>query len=206
VIDPADDAVLRAQTLLETWRERGDDRVNSVRFRFIEAMTRRAADHEGEPRRVLDERIAVLCDAYERDLARHRLDARIERGASQFAALLDDMRERASTRLAPDALLDDLRAVWSRVSAEKRVRESLAQVPKNAGPLNSSNLVHRSLSLMREVSPEYLEHFLGYLDSIAWMEEMVFASSAPAKDAPRNANAGANTSVGAKKGARAKTR
>jgi hypothetical protein len=53
-------------------------------------------------------------------------------------------------------------------------------VPKNAGPLNSSSLVHRSLSLMREVSPEYLQHFLGYLDSLAWLEDTTARPTPPA--------------------------
>ena len=52
------------------------------------------------------------------------------------------------------------------------MRQSLEQVPGNAGPLNSSSLVHRSLSLMRELSPGYLQQFLSYVDALSWMEQM----------------------------------
>jgi len=31
--------------------------------------------------------------------------------------------------------------------------------------------VHRSLVLMRELSPEYLEHFVGYIDALQWLEQ-----------------------------------
>ena len=95
-------------------------------------------------------------------------------------------RRRAEAQPAPSEFLDALRAIWSTVSAEKRLRESLAQVPKNAGPLNSSSLVHRALSLMREVSPDYLQHFLGYIDALAWMEHMTLANGGTNKETPRH--------------------
>ena len=62
---------------------------------------------------------------------------------------------------SPDLpMLDFFRETWSKFSTEKQLRQSLEKVPENAGPLNSSHLVHRSLSLMRELSPGYLQHFL----------------------------------------------
>ncbi|WP_436967616.1 DUF2894 domain-containing protein [Burkholderia glumae] len=56
-------------------------------------------------------------------------------------------------------MLDYFREAWSRLSADQQVQRSLDRVPKNAGPLNSSSLVHRALLLMRELSPEYLRQF-----------------------------------------------
>ncbi|MNK25384.1 hypothetical protein D3C87_437070 [compost metagenome] len=109
-------------------------------------------------------------------------------------------RDAAGLRAAyPEVpMLDYFRAVWSRVSADRQVRQSQEQVHKNAGPLNSNQLVHRALSLMREVSPGYLEKFLSYTDALIWMEQMTAAAAPAAKDAPR---AGA-----AKKAARGKAR
>jgi len=60
---------------------------------------------------------------------------------------------------------------WSRLSADQRLAQSRASLPDNAGPLNSQHLVHRSLVLMRELSPEYLEHFVGYIDALQWLEQ-----------------------------------
>lgn len=98
----------------------------------------------------------------------------------------------------PDVqMLEYFRAVWSRVSADRQVRQSQQQVHKNAGPLNSNQLVHRALSLMRELSPGYLQQFLSYTDALMWMEQIHVATAPAPKDAARGA---------AKKTSRAKAR
>ncbi len=94
-------------------------------------------------------------------------------------------------------VLDGLREIWSGLSADRQVRQSQEQVHKNAGPLNSNQLVHRALSLMRELSPGYLQQFVGYTEALAWMEQLTAAAAPPAKEAPR---------AGARKSARAKSR
>jgi hypothetical protein len=63
--------------------------------------------------------------------------------------------------------LDYFREVWTKVSTERQLRQSLAQVPGSAGPHNSSSLVHRSLSPMRDLSPGYLQQFLSYVDALS---------------------------------------
>lgn len=84
--------------------------------------------------------------------------------------------------------LDYFREVWSGLSADRQVRQSQEQVHKNAGPLNSNQLVHRALTLMRELSPGYLQQFVAYAETLAWMEQVTAAAApAPAKDAPRAA-------------------
>ncbi len=60
----------------------------------------------------------------------------------------------------------------------------LDHVPANAGPLNSSSLVHRSLALMREVSPGYLRHFLSYVDALAWPGQLGGDGAVPGNDTP----------------------
>jgi hypothetical protein len=74
---------------------------------------------------------------------------------------------------------DYFRKVWARTRSAQLLRQSKTQVPGNAGPLNSSSLVHRSLSLMRSESPAYLQHFLAYIDALAWMEQLTSVGSAP---------------------------
>ncbi|MGB3289729.1 MAG: DUF2894 domain-containing protein [Burkholderiaceae bacterium] len=73
---------------------------------------------------------------------------------------------------AEPATIDYFRNVWSRVGTKRMLRQSKARVPDNAGPLNSTNLVHRSLALMGERSPEYLHRFLSYLDALSWLEQL----------------------------------
>ncbi|MNX54007.1 hypothetical protein D3C86_847170 [compost metagenome] len=227
---------LDAQAMLDAWRECGADRVDPVRFRFLQAMARRAAVLDGPARQLLDEKLAGHLNAYAQ-----LLDAETDANAdaeptaepntppsaesdddapSALAGLLAYLADPGATPApgenaadcAPtwnrDALglrdaypdvqmLEYFRAVWSRVSADRQVRQSQQQVHKNAGPLNSNQLVHRALSLMRELSPGYLQQFLSYTDALMWMEQ-IHAATAPApKDAARGA---------AKKTSRAKAR
>lgn len=225
---------LDAQAMLDAWREDGVDRIDPVRFCFLQAMARRSAVLDGLARQLLDERLAGHLNAYAQ-LLDAETDANADAGPdaepsaernapppaepandapSALAGLLayladpslntpdgepDWNRDALGLRDAyPDVqMLEYFRAVWSRVSADRQVRQSQQQVHKNAGPLNSNQLVHRALSLMRELSPGYLQQFLSYTDALMWMEQ-IHAATAPApKDAARGA---------AKKTSRAKAR
>jgi hypothetical protein len=42
-------------------------------------------------------------------------------------------------------------------------------------------LVHRSIMLMRSLSPDYLAHFLAYVDDLSWLEQL--AGSTPSTPA-----------------------
>ncbi|PYE22248.1 hypothetical protein C7410_111181 [Paraburkholderia silvatlantica] len=200
-----------ARALLDAWRARGADRLDPLRFHFIEALERRAAAHAGEARRLIDARLAQLLDAFAGDLAReaskitHGLGG--DKPGSELGRLVDSLARAQPSQPAtcvrhePDPeLVEYFRQTWSRVRAEKQLRQSLDQVPRNAGPLNSSSLVHRALSLMREVSPGYLQQFLAYADALSWLEQLnaSVGVAAPVKEAPRAA--------AAKKGSRGKGR
>ncbi|AIP05986.1 DUF2894 domain-containing protein [Burkholderia pseudomallei] len=259
-----DDVAARAQHTLDAWRERGADRLDPVRFRFIDALRRRAAAHGGDARRLLDARLAALIDAYAADLRRAESNGDAcecagapapapasstspaptpaapsttttspatsspgEPARGPLAALLDYIgsRERPTasapdeTRAAPASstasgrvalraepeLLDYFRETWSKLSADSQLRASLEQVPKNAGPLNSSSLVHRSLSLMRELSPEYLRQFLSYVDALSWLQQMNGDEAATGDEAARGA-VGGGASASAKKSTRKRSR
>ncbi|WP_087722371.1 DUF2894 domain-containing protein [Pandoraea sp. PE-S2T-3] len=82
-------------------------------------------------------------------------------------------------------VLEYFRETWSKLSTDGNLRQSLAQVPENAGPLNSSHLVHRALSLMHDVSPDYLRHFLRHADALSWLEDMDSAGAMRNKSAAR---------------------
>lgn len=167
--------------------------MSRVRFHRLDALERRAASHDGEVRRLLDARLAELIAAYAADLeaAAPSLAARADDAAAdastsdamsgligyiaEQAALRDEMTTDEITPRAafPElAALDDFRQLWSAVRVENQTRVSLEQVPTDAGPLNSGALVHRSLTLMRELSPGYLQHFMAYVDALTWLERM----------------------------------
>ncbi|MGB8419130.1 DUF2894 domain-containing protein [Paraburkholderia sp.] len=221
-----------ARATLDAWRERGADRFDPIRFHFIEALDRRAAGHSGEARRLLDDRLSKLIEAYADDLERAASKAvdvgsgfgsgtgsgsgtgtgtgtgtaasSSEPARGALAGLIDyiashapaDGGSPAAGKPAPRRpsypeleALEYFRETWSKVRSEKQLRQSLKKAPGNAGPLNSSSLVHRSLSLMRELSPGYLQQFLSYVDALSWMEQMNGGGASPAKDAPRAATA-----------------
>lgn len=60
--------------------------------------------------------------------------------------------------------------VWAKVSAQQQVDRALDRGPENAGPLNSHRLMLRALSLMRDLSPDYLRRFLSQVDTLLWLE------------------------------------
>jgi hypothetical protein len=198
--------------MIHARRERGDHRFDPVRFRFIEALAGRAAAYRGEARRILDDKAIKLLATYEEDLARVRCvdgspappaaDAKqkgpLDGGA--LAELVDDIARRASARedgaaasdgvpsLAPYPELKALRyfrSTWSRLGAERRLSQSLAKVPENAGPLNSHQLVHRSLTLMHDVSPEYLNRLMSYVDVLQWLDRAHGERARAGANAPR---------------------
>ncbi|WP_233852770.1 DUF2894 domain-containing protein [Paraburkholderia sp. HD33-4] len=208
-----DDAIQAARATLDAWRASGADRFDPMRFHLLDALARRAAQHSGETRRVLGQRLSGLlteyADVVERAAAagsasQAASDQTNQAGDATLAALIEHLARHRARADAPHAAypelpaLDYFREVWSKVRTEKQLRQSLAQVPgSNAGPLNSSSLVHRALSLMRELSPGYLKQFLSYVDTLSWLEQM--NGGAPLeKEAPRAATTG--------KGARKKAR
>lgn len=190
--------------MIEAWRERGDHRFNPVRFRFIEVLARRAADHSGDARRMLDAKVVELLTAYGEDLQRAQCaddDTAAQPGQPQrgaLAALVDHVARHASSHRDDAALdsktLDYFRNTWSRLSADRRLTQSQAKVPENAGPLNSHRLVHQSLTLMRELSPEYLHRFMSYVDALQWVDQANGGGASAGTESPR--------AEGSRKGAR----
>ncbi len=218
-----------------SWRARGAHQLDPVRFRFIEALARRAAEQRGGTRRILEDKLAALITAYGDDLdkagsAPTALQAGAEAGAPAMpvqpsiprplpaprAAIMgDEDRPRLDTlaglvhhlarqaaappehgvaarpaAAAPSSTpeLKSLRyfkRTLSKLSADQRLAQSLAKLPGNAGPLNSHHLVHRSLLLMRELSPDYLLRFMGHVDALMWLDRVSSSHSPVAKEAAR---------------------
>lgn len=195
-------------TPLATRRARGDHRRDPVRFRLIEALARRAATYRGAARRILDARLAHLLAAYdagfntEDNAADEATDAAPNRSASR-AATPDNHAAAHTSESASHGLgalaaqmarppspghedtLRYLRSTWSRLSTERQLTQALATVPENAGPLNSHQLVHRSLALMRELSPAYLHRFMPYVDTLLWLDQAKGGRTAASAEEPR---------------------
>jgi hypothetical protein len=65
----------------------------------------------------------------------------------------------------------NFRNTLSKLSVHKQVTLALEQAPKNAGPINSHMLVLRSLALMRDISPDYLNRFMSYAETLLCLDQ-----------------------------------
>jgi len=117
------------------------------------------------------------------------------KGVQRFAASLESKEQGASLgalvrqleQLAPEhtdargadhagsrpelKTIRNFRNTWSKLSADKQVTQALEQAPTNAGPINSHMLVLRSLELMRDISPDYLNRFMSYADTLLCLDQ-----------------------------------
>lgn len=88
--------------------------------------------------------------------------------------------------LPPLPALAEFQQLWGRIRTDSQLRQSLASVPEGAGPLHSSTLLHRAMTLMRETSPDYLQHFVAYVDALSWMEQLHGADMVETKPKSRS--------------------
>jgi hypothetical protein len=175
-----DDGVLDA---LAQARAEGAAARDPVGFAVIEALARWAADQRGEVRALLlrrvQQRLATLPAAAGPSPDRRSLGQSFD-ALTELVQVLGRMtgatsRSTHTVPVAPSP--PPLNAVvafkdtWSRLRVDQRLRQAMAQVPAQAGPLNSSNLVNRMLQAMREVSPEYLDAFMAHVDTLRWLDQ-----------------------------------
>jgi hypothetical protein len=63
------------------------------------------------------------------------------------------------------------RKTWSKLYSDRLVARAMKERPENAGPLNSQMLATRTLFIMRNLSPSYLNWFVSYVDTLLWLEQ-----------------------------------
>lgn len=110
--------------------------------------------------------------------------------ASPLKALLQDMAAPSAEHpLGPNSRTQrdnprvaQFRQQLGKIRVQKQVTQAIAQAPQNAGPINSHMLVLRSLGLMRDLSPDYLNRFMGYVECL-WVLDSPEAFRAPSKKA-----------------------
>ncbi len=110
-------------------------------------------------------------------------DATSDEASSPISALLRQQEFSllgASQSHAPDnatseppkelRALRQLRSRQRHKDIEQRIDQAIQNAPQDPGPLNPQMLAIRSLTNMRERSPAYLKQFVGYLDTLLWLE------------------------------------
>ena len=178
---------------LDALRAAGAAQVDAVGWHYIETLARRTPTQSG-PAQVLLQ--AKLQEALQ------RLDVRMTKaGQSQDAAkplpsllalLLQDMGSKNAPQGSgkpagwptENPRIRAFKKQLSHISVQKQVSQAIAQAPLNAGPINSHILVLRSLGLMRDISPNYLNRFMAYVDTLMCLEEADKAHLTPQKAAP----------------------
>jgi Protein of unknown function (DUF2894) len=184
---------LSFQETLAAWKARGWQQVNPVRFACLEALARRAHQHQGAARQLIDNKLSSLLAEYENSVpvavsvspeskpstsppSPSALLALLDHVAAKRSSSQDGSSRAGSAAGAACAVelesLTHLRATWHKLSAQQRLKRALAAAPHQAGPLNSQQLVHRCLSLMQETAPLYLHNLISTLDALSWAAQL----------------------------------
>ncbi|PIT75025.1 DUF2894 domain-containing protein [Limnohabitans sp. G3-2] len=187
---------------LDALRASGAARVDAVGWHYIETLAKRTREQSGPAQMRL---VAKLQEALD------RLETRMDAAAlplatpvvppfaapapsllSPLAALLQDMAPKNALQGTSPATgwrlesprIAQFRKQLSQISVQKQVKQAMAQAPQNAGPINSHMLVLRSLGLMRDISPDYLNRFMAHVDTLLCLDEAGKGKSTPKKASP----------------------
>jgi hypothetical protein len=176
----------------------GAARLDAVGWHYIELLSQRARAHRGPAQQLLSDKLQTCLEEFKRRWDGAQSAAKADAPASAqspLAALLADMAQHApTTAIAPSALpvkasawraespkVQQFKKQLGKISVQKQVKQAIALAPQNAGPINSHMLVLRSLGLMRDASPDYLNRFITYVDTLLCLEEAGKASVPPKK-------------------------
>lgn len=176
-----------------TWAAEAAQR-DPVGWHYIQVLAERTRSQTGPARALLQAKLSTAVVQLQARLAApqnpNTLPTRST--ASPLSALLQDMAAPSPERpLSPSGhgRMDNPRVAQFRqqlgkISVQKQVSQAIAQAPPNAGPINSHMLVLRSLGLMRDLSPDYLNRFMGYVDTLLFLDAPATVKTTPKKAAP----------------------
>ncbi len=169
-------------------RSQGAERFDPVGLHYLEALLRRAQTQQGTARRILDGKLERALAAYTQQLeqkqsATNGTSAAPAASPGPLHALVQQLAQHIPDHgdaqiTEPPGARTELKSVryfrgtWARLSADRQVTHALNQAPKNAGPINSHMVVLRSLALMRDIAPDYLNHFITYVDTLLCLDEV----------------------------------
>ena len=188
-------------------RQQGADQWKPVDFHYMEALAQRLGDQAPHVRHILEGKLAVALAAYQTHFAQRQSDVKAPQHQAAPAQakvqtpLGELVRAMAHPTTEPETgswngarstrtelkSVRNFRNTWSKLSAQKQVSQALGQAPKNAGPINSHMLVLRSLELMRDISPDYLNRFMSYADTLLCLDQADLSAKAPQTKPPTSA-------------------
>jgi hypothetical protein len=185
-----------ALAAVDALRAAGISGRNPVRFRYLETLAQRLPAQAEDVQTLLVTTLLTAVADYERchahpvpatvhsrppTLPRSGLDALKTLNRQALGATHEGAS--SSGHAAPPAAelksVQQFMQAWGRMKVQDQVQQALKQGPANAGPLNSHRLVVRTLDLMQGLSPAYLHHFMGHLETLLQLESLT--PPAPAK-------------------------
>lgn len=175
---------------LEALRTAGAAQFDPVAWHYLQTLGQRAGRQSGKAQALLSARVqTAMAELRSRMAAAARATHthRAQSGPSALAALLQDMpsRQQASGHSdgwpAENPRIQQFRKQLSQISVQKQVKQAIALAPANAGPINSHMLVLRSLGSMRDISPDYLNRFMAYVDTLLCLDSVDKGKPLPKK-------------------------
>jgi hypothetical protein len=166
-----------------------------VGWHYIQVLAERTRTQTGPAQLLLQAKLHNALAQLQARLQEHKSQSKntlpTSRTASPLTVLLQDMAAPSAERpLSPSGhgRMDNLRVVEFRqqlgkLNVQKKVTQAIAQAPQNAGPINSHMLVLRSLGLMRDLSPDYLNRFMGYVETLFFLDAPQTVKATPKKGA-----------------------
>lgn len=171
-------------------REAGAADFDPVQFHLLQVLARRATVQPASVRRILDCKLVLALARFQQRLKQGQLKANnsITTPPSQSVsrpgplgllaqhAAQNTLKKTGSQSTEHAQALHDpksvqyFRTTWSRLNTCKQVAKAIDQAPKNAGPINSHGLVLKSLVLMRDASPDYLNRFVSYAETLLMLD------------------------------------
>ena len=181
-------ALTQAETLdteIERLRLAGAAGVDAVQWHYIETLAARSRNQSKQAQALLQAKLqAALTHLDMRMAAANQSPAEPAAAItpSPMTLLLQEMAPPPATLSGKASFLEthresprvqQFRKQLRKISVQKQVSHAIAQAPQNAGPINSHILVLRALGLMRELSPDYLQRFVAYVNTLMVLENAV---------------------------------
>ncbi|RBW48633.1 DUF2894 domain-containing protein [Marinobacter sp. F3R11] len=185
---------------LEELRHSGADRFDPVRFRYLQACERRlrskALQHgphwqkleqavseyqarlkpseqpEPAPAPREPSLMSTLLDALNQTTEAPATTPRSALEQRIFGATEEPSPASGTAPPQPLKAMARAKADQSTHALQERIQQAIESTPKDAGPMNAHRLVSRAIAEMQKLSPEYLNHFVNYTDTLMVLEKL----------------------------------
>lgn len=186
------------EDLLTALQTRGAARHDPVGWHYIQTLAERSFASSGATQNLLHGKLRQALDKFTAQMLTAP-DTSSSAGTpvtpSPLAELLQDIAQHSPNNppgkpanwRAESPRIQQFRHQLGKIRVQKQVSQAIAQAPQNAGPINSHMLVLRSLGLMRDISPDYLNRFMGYIDTLLCLDEAGQGKTASKKTATSKA-------------------